>query len=504
MFFGIAAGANFFKRKRTVCVDLTGLTQGRWMAPYPDAFTDFLRKDVKIDLAKVESVSIHPLAPYCLVKLKNDEYFEETLARVKDGLLWTGKGMVSGFRCDDVFTEVKILGVSPETSKDEVQAYMQVFGEIIGAIRIGRVKGTNIPDGTYYMRMILTESIPSMVPHSEDGEMWVVRHEGQDLTCFKCFGTGHMSKDCEDQPNHFGKECRLAAKNWKERLLKEAQEKRAENIRLAAEQAENDRLADEQAGRAQDEQDDLIAVQAERDRLAAEQVEQENLDNGHDKDDTVVVTETEADSVEDTEETDGASGEDSDSGSDVVVSDCEHLEIENQLQKKKTRRQAKKERRKKKRKGESLTAASKTLKIDEPLSGGSVQTDEKIVQETKTKTESDEENTDIEVIENGEVHAEKNEAIIEINVAVADMNKMKTWEELINHVKENLQLKIFGSVWKTRTGRDFNTIGLKILERDFSNWKMKTLDWESFCRQVSFSSVIYICSTIEPPTYLEL
>eukprot|EP00092_Neocalanus_flemingeri_P040630 GFUD01044241.1.p1 GENE.GFUD01044241.1~~GFUD01044241.1.p1 ORF type:complete len:493 (+),score=123.44 GFUD01044241.1:119-1597(+) len=492
MFFGIAAGANFFKRKRTVCVDLTGLTQGRWMAPYPDAFTDFLRKDVKIDLAKVESVSIHPLAPYCLVKLKNDEYFEETLARVKDGLLWSGKGMVSGFRCDDVFTEVKILGVSPETSKDEVQAYMQVFGEIIGAIRIGRVKGTNIPDGTYYMRMILTESIPSMVPHSEDGEMWVVRHEGQDLTCFKCFGTGHMSKDCEDQPNHFGKECRLAAKDWKERLLKEAQEKRAENVRLAAEQAENvrhaveqaenDRLADEQAGRAQDEQDDLIAVQAERDRLAAEQFEQDNLGA---KDDT-------------------GEDSDSDSGSDVVVSDWEHLEIENQLQKKKTRRQAKKERRKKKRKGESLTAASKTLKIDEPLSGGSVQTDEKIVQETKTKTESDEENTDIEVIENGEVHAEKNEAIIEINVAVADMNKMKTWEELINHVKENLQLKIFGSVWMTRTGRDFNTIGLKILERDFSNWKMKTLDWESFCRQVTFSSVIYICSTIEPPTYLEL
>eukprot|EP00092_Neocalanus_flemingeri_P040634 GFUD01044245.1.p1 GENE.GFUD01044245.1~~GFUD01044245.1.p1 ORF type:complete len:483 (+),score=116.25 GFUD01044245.1:119-1567(+) len=482
MFFGIAAGANFFKRKRTVCVDLTGLTQGRWMAPYPDAFTDFLRKDVKIDLAKVDSVSIHPLAPYCLVKLKNDEYFEETLARVKDGLLWSGKGMVSGFRCDDVFTEVKILGVSPETSKDEVQAYMQVFGEIIGAIRIGRVKGTNIPDGTYYMRMILTESIPSMVPHSEDGEMWVVRHEGQDLTCFKCFGTGHMSKDCEDQPNHFGKECRLAAKDWKERLLKEAQEKRAENVRLAIQQAENDRLDDEQAGHAQDEKDDLIAVQAERDRLAAEQFEQDNLGA---KDDT-------------------GEDSDSDSGSDVVVSDCEHLEIENQLQKTKTRRQAKKERRKKKRKGESLTAASKTLKIDEPLSGGSVQTDEKIVQETKTKTESDEENTDIEVIENGEVHAKKNEAIIEINVAVADMNKMKTWEELINHVKENLQLKIFGSVWMTRTGRDFNTIGLKILERDFSNWKMKTLDWESFCRQVSFSSVIYICSTIEPPTYLEL
>eukprot|EP00092_Neocalanus_flemingeri_P040633 GFUD01044244.1.p1 GENE.GFUD01044244.1~~GFUD01044244.1.p1 ORF type:complete len:470 (+),score=117.92 GFUD01044244.1:119-1528(+) len=467
MFFGIAAGANFFKRKRTVCVDLTGLTQGRWMAPYPDAFTDFLRKDVKIDLAKVDSVSIHPLAPYCLVKLKNDEYFEETLARVKDGLLWSGKGMVSGFRCDDVFTEVKILGVSPETSKDEVQAYMQVFGEIIGAIRIGRVKGTNIPDGTYYMRMILTESIPSMVPHSEDGEMWVVRHEGQDLTCFKCFGTGHMSKDCEDQPNHFGKECRLAAKDWKERLLREAQEKRAENVRIAVEQAENDRLADEQAGRAQDEQDDLIAVQAERDRLAAEQFEQDNLGVGHDKDDTVVDTETEADSVEDSEET---SGKDSDSGSDVVV---------------RTRRQAKKERRKKKRKGESLTAPSKTLKIDEPLSAGSVQTDAKIVHE------KDEDNTDLELNENGEIHAKKNEVIIEIKLSKHNKmtGKEMTWEEMIIHLKEKLQLKIIGRPWVINTGRDFKIIGFKTLERDYSKWKMETLDWEKLSRQVTFSRV---------------
>jgi hypothetical protein len=226
MFFGIAAGANFFKRKRTVCVDLTGLTQGKWLPPYPDAFTDFLRKDVKLDLAKVDSVSIHPLAPYCLVKLKSEDYFEETLTKIKEGLLWSGKGMVSGFRCDNVFTEVKIFGVSPETNKEDVEAYMQAYGETVGFIRHGKVKGTNIPDGTFYMRMILTESIPSLVPHADEGEMWVVRHEGQDPTCFKCFGTGHMSRLCEDQPNQFGKECCLAAKAWKDLLLRESQNRR--------------------------------------------------------------------------------------------------------------------------------------------------------------------------------------------------------------------------------------------------------------------------------------
>ena len=249
MFFGIAAGANFFKRKRTICIDLTGITQGPWRSPYTDHFVDFLRKDVKVDLAKIESVSIHPLAPYCLFKVKTDEYFEELLPKVRDGILWSGKGMVSGYRCDDIFTEVKVQGVSSETDKEEVLVYMQVFGEIIGGIRMGKVKGTNIHDGTYYMRMILTESIPSLVPHSEDGEMWVVRHEGQDQTCFKCFGTGHMSRNCEDQPNQFGKECRIAAKAWKAKVLQEA---------------EQERLS--QTGQGEDEEEG--AIQQELDRLA--------------------------------------------------------------------------------------------------------------------------------------------------------------------------------------------------------------------------------------------
>ena len=193
MFFGIAAGANFFKRKRTVCVDLTGLTQDRWRPPYPDAFTGFHRKDLKPDLAQVDSVSIHPDNP-------------------------------------------------------DVEVFIQIYGEVIGGI-----------------------------------------HEGQDPTCFKCFNSGHMSKDCEDQPNQFGNECRLAAKAWKGQFLREAEQRRFENERdhLAAEQEERDRLAAEQEEldrleAEQEESDRLVSEQAEQDRLAAEQAEHDQ--NGADQD----------------------------------------------------------------------------------------------------------------------------------------------------------------------------------------------------------------------------
>ena len=133
--------------------------------------------------------------------------------------------------------------------------------------------------------------------------MWVIRHEGQDTTCFKCFGTGHLSKDCEDQANQFGRDCRLAAKAWKEFLLREAQDLRAEQeaqdtladghhveqARLAAEQTERDRVAALEAEEArlaaeQTDRDRVAAVQAEenrlaaeRDRLAAEQAERDRV-----------------------------------------------------------------------------------------------------------------------------------------------------------------------------------------------------------------------------------
>ena len=76
MFFGIAVGSNFFKRKRTLCVDLSDLNQAPYKPPYPDIFTQFLKNDVGLDLTQVESVSVHPLAPYCMFKLKTNQYHD--------------------------------------------------------------------------------------------------------------------------------------------------------------------------------------------------------------------------------------------------------------------------------------------------------------------------------------------------------------------------------------------------------------------------------------------
>ena len=278
MLFGIAVGSNFFKRKRTLCVDLSDINQTPYKAPYPDIFTTFLKNDVGVDLAQVESVSVHPLAPYCMFKLKTDQYHDIVYDKIKDGVRWTGKGRVDVFKCNDVFTEVKVLGVSPETQMEEIGAYLQRYGEVIGEIRRGRVKNTDILDGTYHGKMILSESIPAFVPQTDEGEMWVVRHEGQDQTCFKCLGTGHMSRGCAEEPYQFSKECRLAAKAWRAQLILAAEQERIsrqphdqdEQERQAADQTEKDRVA-------QAEQDRLAAIQAEKDRLAEIQAEKDRL-----------------------------------------------------------------------------------------------------------------------------------------------------------------------------------------------------------------------------------
>ena len=162
----------------------------------------------------------------CMFKLKSDEYYEDLYERNKNGVRWSGKGRVSIVKCDDVFTEVKVLGVSPETPEEEIGVFLQTFGEIIGDVRKGKIRGTPIHDGSFIYKMILTESIPCFVPQAEDGEMWVVRHEGQDQTCFKCLGSGHMSRTCTEQPHQFGKDCRLAAKAWRAQLLYAAEQER--------------------------------------------------------------------------------------------------------------------------------------------------------------------------------------------------------------------------------------------------------------------------------------
>ena len=293
MFFGIAVGSNFFKRKRTICVDLTDLNQSPYKPPYPDVFTAFLKNDVGVDLSKVEAVSVHPLAPYCMVKLKTEDYHDQIYEKVKDGVRWTGKGRVDAFKCNDVFTEVKVLGVSSETPLEEVGVFLQTFGEIIGDVKKGRVKNSNILDGTYYVKMILAESIPAFIPHPEDGEMWVVRHEGQDQTCFKCLGTGHMSRVCQDEPNQFGKECRLAAKAYRAQLLNDAEqarlageidEERAEQERAALlreeeEQVrlENERTEDERIAQANAAEASLALERAEEARLAQERENEARL-----------------------------------------------------------------------------------------------------------------------------------------------------------------------------------------------------------------------------------
>ena len=276
MFFGIAVGSNFFKRKRTICIDLSDLQQSPYRPPYPDVFTAFLKNDVGVDLAKIESVSVHPLAPYCMVKMKTEDYYDMIYEKVKDGVRWTGKGRVDAFKCNDVFTEVKILGVSPETPQEEVGVFLQTFGDIIGELKRGRVKNSNILDGTYYAKMILAESIPSFIPHPEDGEMWVVRHEGQDQTCFKCLGTGHMSRACQDEPNQFGKECRLAAQAYRAKLISDAEQNRLKNT---DNQAENDRLEQERAELARLEEVARLEEEGRLDAVCqAERLEQERAE----------------------------------------------------------------------------------------------------------------------------------------------------------------------------------------------------------------------------------
>ena len=98
---------------------------------------------------------------------------------------------------------VRIHGVSPESSKQEIENVMSKYGEVLDA-EIGYISKKLLPgvtNGTWTVKMILEEDkvLPNFVFMKEEGEVWQVTHENQVNVCWKCGMSGHIGARC-NQP----------------------------------------------------------------------------------------------------------------------------------------------------------------------------------------------------------------------------------------------------------------------------------------------------------------
>ena len=82
---------------------------------------------------------------------------------------------------------VRLHGVSPESSKQEIESVMNQYGDVLDA-EIGYISKKLLPgvtNGTWTVKMILEKDkvLPSFVFMKEQGEVWQVTHENQVNVC---------------------------------------------------------------------------------------------------------------------------------------------------------------------------------------------------------------------------------------------------------------------------------------------------------------------------------
>ena len=98
---------------------------------------------------------------------------------------------------------VRLHGVSPESSKKDIEDVMLQYGDVLD-IDIGYISKKLLPgvtNGTWTVKMIMKEGkmLPSFVFMKEEGEVWQITHESQVNVCWKCGNEGHIGSRC-NQP----------------------------------------------------------------------------------------------------------------------------------------------------------------------------------------------------------------------------------------------------------------------------------------------------------------
>jgi hypothetical protein len=138
--------------------------------------------------------------------------FERTEKVGSETLVHTLKCEISGIReLSDVsegngvarksrYTWIKVEGAEYELPKDEIVAWLGKFGNPVTELTEDKERDSSDSDeneyfnGIYSIKMDLETKPPQFLPIS--GKKIRIYYKGIEKRCVKCFGTGHLKKDC--------------------------------------------------------------------------------------------------------------------------------------------------------------------------------------------------------------------------------------------------------------------------------------------------------------------
>ena len=176
----------------------------------------------------VEDVQFHPVKMIVFIKFKSEEIRDQMVERLQTGVMWTEYGVsVRGHSLDADVRLIRVLGVSPETSAEDIRnTFNQVgVGEVVD-LRKGMLDPRRMPgvtNGTWMVRVRILDAdknIPPYIIRREEGELWSLNFEGRRFVCWKCGSPDHIGDKCRDQERTFeevfgdSNDTEVAAHSW--------------------------------------------------------------------------------------------------------------------------------------------------------------------------------------------------------------------------------------------------------------------------------------------------
>ena len=168
--------------------------------------TDVLRQSV-------QDVQFHPVKMILFIKFRNEGAKKIVVDRLQSptGVFWTEYGVhVKGHSLDANVKLIRILGVSPETTSEEIKStFLEVeIGEVVD-LRKGLLDPKRMPgvtNGTWLVRVRITDPnkvIPPYIIRRDEGELWSLNFDGRRFVCWKCGSSDHIGDKCRDQERTF-------------------------------------------------------------------------------------------------------------------------------------------------------------------------------------------------------------------------------------------------------------------------------------------------------------
>ena len=193
----------FYKRTDSVCIDLYQPEFYR-RRPSWEEMAVFVSQQLFLSAtlkASLKDIQLHPVKKHLFIKFRDTLSRDMVATKLKTGVEWPAfEAKVHGWAMDKPVIVVRLHGVSPESTKQEIEAVMVQYGDVLDA-DIGYISKKLLPgvtNGTWTVKMILHEGkvLPSFVFMKEEGEVWQVTHENQVNVCWKCGLVGHVGAKC--------------------------------------------------------------------------------------------------------------------------------------------------------------------------------------------------------------------------------------------------------------------------------------------------------------------